>query len=56
MVEELSKYLVKLGDYEDLAKKMDLAIEHYPSIKESYYEKFNPKKIITRYKALKHEL
>ena len=56
MVEELSKYLVKLGDCEDLAKKMDLAIEDYPSIKESYYEKFNPKKIITRYKELKHEL
>lgn len=56
MVGELRKYLAKVGDYKDLAKKMDLAIKDYPKIKESYYEKFRIENVVLQYKALKDEL
>jgi len=55
MIDELSNFLVPVGDYIKLAKKMDIAIKHYPSIKKSYYERFNPKKIISQYKGLMDE-
>jgi glycosyltransferase involved in cell wall biosynthesis len=49
---ELSTYLAKVNDSDDLRKKMALAIEYYPEIKESYIDKFNAENIYQKYIAL----
>jgi glycosyltransferase involved in cell wall biosynthesis len=46
---ELSQYLAKVNDVDDLSKKISLAIEYYPEIKESYIDKFNAENIYQKY-------
>lgn len=46
---ELSQYLAKVNDVDDLSKKISLAIEYYPEINESYIEKFNAENIYQKY-------
>ncbi len=41
MTEELKPYLTLLNNPNDLANKIDLALENYPNIEKKYIEKFN---------------
>ena len=49
---ELSKYLAKVNDSDDLNKKITLAIEYYPEIKEFHIEKFSMDTIYEKYDSL----
>ena len=49
---ELSQYLASVNDCDDLGKKISLALEYYPEIKESYIDKFNAENIYQKYIAL----
>ena len=46
---ELSKYLAKVNNIEDLSNKLKLALKSYPIIEKKYYEKFLDKEIIKDY-------
>lgn len=52
LTEELSQYLAKVNDSDDLSKKITLAIEYYPEIKESHIEKFSAENIYHKYAGL----
>lgn len=45
LVNELSAYLANVNDSDDLAKRIDSALESYPEISDKYIEKFNKNKI-----------
>ncbi len=45
LVDELKQYLAMVNDSDDLAEKIDLALEKYPEITEKYIEKFNKNEI-----------
>ncbi len=49
LTNELSKYLVKVNDVQDLSNKLKLALKKYPFIDKKYYEKFLDKNIIKQY-------
>lgn len=49
---ELSQYLANVNDSDDLGKKISLALEFYPEIKEFYIDKFNAENIYQKYIAL----
>ena len=46
---ELSDYLAKVNESDDLKKKISLALEYYPEIKASYIDKFNAENIYKKY-------
>lgn len=46
---ELSQYLSKVNDSDDLSRKIALALEYYPEIKESSIDKFNAENIYQEY-------
>ncbi len=46
---ELSQYLAKVNDSGDLSKKLTLAIEYYPEIKEAHIENFSVKNVYQKY-------
>jgi len=45
LVDELKPYLAKVNDPDDLADKIDLALETYPEITDKYTKKFDKKEI-----------
>lgn len=49
MVDELSQFLANVNDSDDLAKKIDLALTHYPSITQLYIKNFMKEKNIKIY-------
>jgi len=53
LINELSKFLVKVGDEIQLKEKIELILKYYPSIKEDYYKKFDYLKIAKEYLCLK---
>lgn len=52
LTDQLSQYLAKVNDSDDLREKISLALEYYPEIKESYIDKFNAENIYQKYIAL----
>ena len=46
---ELSKYLAKTNDINDLSNKIKLALKYYPKIEKKHYKKFLDKEIIKNY-------
>ena len=46
---ELSVYLAKVNDSDDLSKKITLALEYYPEIKEIHIEKFSAENVYQKY-------
>jgi len=46
---DLSAYLSKVNDPDDLSSKISLAIDHYPEIKKSHIEKFSMDTIYEKY-------
>jgi len=53
LVGELSEFLAKVGDEEDLASKIQKALIKYPKIKNEYIEKFNYLEIAKKYLELR---
>ena len=53
LINELSEFLAKTGDIEELKSKIELALNKYPNIKKEYYEKFDYIKIAKEYLCLK---
>ncbi|MDD5406932.1 MAG: glycosyltransferase [Sulfurovaceae bacterium] len=49
LVDELKKYLAKVNDPDDLAEKIDLALQSYPEITNKYIQKFDKKEIIKKF-------
>jgi len=49
MTGELSKYLAKVNDSDDLSNKIKLALEQYPEIRDEYLDKFNQEVIYKHY-------
>ena len=49
LTEELSQYLAKVNDSDDLSNKIQLALERYPIIKDEYIDKFNEEIIYEHY-------
>lgn len=49
LAEELSQYLAKVNNVDDLRRKISLALEYYPKIKESYIDKFSVQNIYKKY-------
>jgi glycosyltransferase involved in cell wall biosynthesis len=52
LVDELSNYLAKVGDENDLKEKIELALNYYPKINEKYYKKFDYLNISKKYLEL----
>ena len=46
---DLSVYLAKVNDSDDLSKKIILALEYYPEIKEIHIEKFSAENVYQKY-------
>jgi len=53
LVGELSKFLAKVNDINDLKQKIELALNSYPSIEEKYYKKFDYLEIAKEYLCLR---
>lgn len=51
LVDELKKYLSEVNNPNDLANKIDLALEKYPAITDKYIEKFNKNEIKKQFLA-----
>lgn len=49
---ELSSYLVKVNDPEDLSQKIALALKEYPKIESSYTDKFSKETVFDNYASL----
>ena len=49
LVEELKKYLAKVNNSNDLAEKIDLALQSYPEITDKYIQKFDKNEIIKKF-------
>lgn len=52
LIDELKNYLSKLNDANDLAKKIDLALNSYPKIDSKYYAHFETNKVLKKYLSL----
>ncbi|RLA57391.1 MAG: hypothetical protein DRQ78_13565 [Epsilonproteobacteria bacterium] len=52
LVDELSKYLAKVNDSDELVKKIQLALDNYPCIDNSFVEKFKEGTIYNEYCTL----
>jgi len=49
LVEELSNYLAKVNDVDDIAKKIELALKYYPPIKDDILKKFDEKEVSKKF-------
>ena len=49
MVGELSNYLAKVNNVYDIAKKIELALKHYPPIKDDILKKFDEKEVSKKF-------
>ena len=56
LVDELSQFLAKVNNKNDLKEKIELALKGYPKIEEKYYKKFDYLNIAKEYLKLKKEL
>jgi len=52
LVDELETYLFKVNDADDLARKIDLALNSYPKIDNKYYAHFEINKVLGEYLRL----
>jgi len=52
LINELSKFLVKVGDVNELKEKIELALNNYPKIEQKYYQNFDYLTIAKQYKEL----
>ena len=52
LVDELSSYLAKVNDIDDISHKISLALDNYPKISDKYIAKFKSDNIIKQYKEL----
>ena len=55
LIDELSKFLVKVDNLDDLTNKIKLALKDYPKIDENFYKRFDYLKISKEYLCLKSE-
>jgi hypothetical protein len=55
LIDELSNYLAKVNDPDDLASKISLALDNYPKITNKYTDKFQSHKIIQQYLELSND-
>jgi len=55
LVDELSQFLAKVNDENDLKEKIELALREYPKIEEKYYKRFDHLNIARKYLELKSE-
>jgi len=49
LVDELKKYLAKVNNSNDLAEKIDIALQSYPKITDKYIQKFDKNEIIKKF-------
>jgi len=49
LVGELSNYLAKVNDVDDIAKKIELALKYYPPIKDGILKKFDEKEVSKKF-------
>jgi len=52
LIDELKNYLSKVNDVDDLARKIDLALNSYPKIDNKYYANFEINKVLGEYLRL----
>jgi glycosyltransferase involved in cell wall biosynthesis len=52
LVDELSKYLAKVKDENDLKEKIESALNYYPQIEEKFYKKFDYLNIANQYSSV----
>jgi glycosyltransferase involved in cell wall biosynthesis len=55
LVDELSQFLAKVNNEDDLKEKIELALREYPKIEEKYYKKFDYLNVVKEYLELKNE-